>query len=62
VKDALAEKTERGASVHLPLDHLDAVDVAFHRAGAVRERESKGEGVWYALRGVVQMRNLTMTC
>ena len=29
--DALAEQVEVGAAVHLPFDHLDAVDVAFDR-------------------------------
>lgn len=32
VQDALAQQVEVGATVHLPLDHFDAVDVAFHRA------------------------------
>jgi hypothetical protein len=33
-QDAFAEQVWFGPSVHLAFDHLDAVDVAFHGAGA----------------------------
>jgi hypothetical protein len=36
-QDALAEQVGFRASVHLAFDHLDAVDVAFDGAGAVRD-------------------------
>jgi len=32
-EDALAQEVELRAAVHLPFDHFDAVDVAFHGAG-----------------------------
>src|SRR6185437_7492648 len=43
-QDALAEQVGFGASVHLSLDHLDAVDVAFDGAGAVGDGEPGGDG------------------
>src|SRR5580704_997371 len=43
-QDALAEQVGFSASVHLSLDHLDAVDVAFDSAGAVGDGEPGGDG------------------
>lgn len=37
---SLPEQVEAGASTHLPLEHPDAVDVAFGGAGAIGEGES----------------------
>ena len=48
-EDASAEEVEVGAAVHLPLDHLDAVDVSFDGAGAVGQAESVGDGGEVAL-------------
>ncbi len=35
-QDSFAEQVEAGTSIHLPLKHLDAIDVAFDGAGAAR--------------------------
>jgi hypothetical protein len=43
------------ARVEHALAHLKSWNI-------LRNCRRKGEGVWYALRGVVQMRNLAMTC
>lgn len=40
VQDALAQQVEVGATVHLSLDHFDAIDIAFHRTGVVRQHEA----------------------
>ena len=37
---AFAEQVEAGAAEHLTFDHLEAVDVAFDRAGAVRQGQA----------------------
>lgn len=43
------------ARVEHALAHLKSWNI-------LRNCRRKGEGVWYALRGVVLMRNLAMTC
>jgi hypothetical protein len=43
-QDALAEQVGFRASVHLPFDHLDAVDVAFDGTGTVGDGEPGGDG------------------
>jgi hypothetical protein len=43
-KDSVSEEVESGAALHLALDHLDAVDVAFDRAGTVGQGEVGGDG------------------
>jgi hypothetical protein len=43
-QDALAEQVGFGAAIHLSLEHLDAVDVAFDGAGAVGDGEPGGDG------------------
>jgi hypothetical protein len=43
--DAFAEQGEAGAAVHLALDRLDLVDVAFDLAGAVGQGEAVGDGL-----------------
>ena len=42
-QDALAEQAEAGPAVHLPLDHLDPVDVALGDARAVGQGEPGGD-------------------
>jgi hypothetical protein len=43
-QDALAEQVGFHAPVHLPFDHLDAVDMAFGGAGAVGDGEPGDDG------------------
>src|SRR5215472_2127925 len=42
--DSLAEKVEAGAAIHLAFDHLDPVDVALDRAGAVGQGQAVAHG------------------
>jgi len=45
VEDAFAEQVGVGPAIHLPLDHFDAVHVAFDGSGAVRQRQASSGGV-----------------
>jgi hypothetical protein len=43
-QNGVAEEVESGSAVHLGVDHLDAVDVAFNRAGTVGQGQARGDG------------------
>ena len=58
---SFAEQIEAGTSIHLPLEHLGAIDVAFDGAGAVGEGESVADGVvigFQAADEAVQLRQV----
>jgi len=44
-QDSFAQEVEVGTAIHLPFEHLDAVDVAFHRAGVPGAGQARGDGV-----------------
>jgi Transposase IS116/IS110/IS902 family len=44
-QDSFAQEVEVGTAIHLPFEHLDAVDVAFHRAGVPGTGQARGDGV-----------------
>ena len=44
----MTEEGEAGAAVHLPFEHLDLGDVAFHGGGTVGEGEPGGDGLLVA--------------
>jgi hypothetical protein len=44
-EDAPAYQVGAGASIHLPFEHFDAVDVPLDDAGAPGQAESVGDGV-----------------
>jgi hypothetical protein len=46
--DSFAEEVELRSAVHLALDGLDPVDVAFDLAGAVGQSEPGGDGITVA--------------
>jgi hypothetical protein len=48
-QDPLAQQVEAGTPVHLPLEHLDPVHGALHRARAVRQRQAVDHGGMVAL-------------
>ena len=60
-QDSFAEQIEAGTSIHLPLEHLDAIDVAFDGAGAVGEGEPIADGIVIGLQATdeaVQLRQV----
>ncbi|MEV4280914.1 hypothetical protein [Actinoplanes xinjiangensis] len=44
-QDSFAEQVEACAAVHLPLDHLDPVNVAFDGVVAIRQGQASGDSV-----------------
>ena len=43
-QDSFAQEVKVGTAIHLPFEHLDAVDVAFHRAGVPRLGQARSDG------------------
>jgi hypothetical protein len=44
-QEAAGQQIELGAAKHLPLDQLQAIDVAFHWSCAPRQRQASSDGV-----------------
>lgn len=58
-QDAFTEQVEAGTPVHLPFEHLDAVDVAFDRTGTVGQGQAVADRIVISLQAsdeAVQMR------